>query len=87
MIVEALLSVGIGLWLGILSLLPSGDTEAFEESFEWESAHGLFEPIWMLDAWLPMTLMLTCIGILWSMRLAIFVYSTLHHIWKALPFT
>lgn len=87
MITEALMSVFTGVWLGILSLLPEGDAEAFEESVDWEAAHGLFEPVFHLDGWLPMTLMLTLTAVMIGFRMIFLTYSTGYHIWKALPFT
>ena len=78
----------MGVWLALVSLLPEEDPEdPISERFDWEASHGVFDGILEVNSWIPMNLILAGLATLLVMRLLTFLYSSLHTLWKALPFT
>lgn len=48
---------------------------------------GLLAGIWEWNSWIPVDFMMGCLVALLALRLAVFTYRTIRHVWDALPLT
>jgi hypothetical protein len=85
MILEYLGKMIAGVYVNLLGLAPRFDTD---DVMIWaDEVHNAFAAVWKASGWIPVGTMFAILGILLVIRLAIFVYLSFHHVWKALPFT
>lgn len=88
MITELLMQAVVGVWLGLVSVLPQEDAnDPLREKFDWESAYGVFDGVFQADGWLPMTAIILGLAVLLSLRILVFIWSFAQTLWKSLPFT